>query len=73
MPIVEELAHAMPSEVVGVVAKTIGLGTDSTTNLVAACEVALGAQRCLLVLDNCDRVTGVVADPMGGLLVLAAP
>ncbi|MGZ4594999.1 MAG: LuxR C-terminal-related transcriptional regulator [Actinomycetes bacterium] len=71
VPVVAELEHATPDEVIGVVAKAIGLGVDSAADLVGACGVALRAQRYLLVLDNCDRVTDAVRDQVGRLLALA--
>ncbi len=70
-PVVVELEHATPGEVAGVVARAIGLGADSTGDLVAACGIALEPQPYLLVLDNCDRVTGAVRELVGRLLVLA--
>jgi predicted ATPase len=44
-----------------------------TSDAVAACGVALQAQRYLLVLDDCDRVTGAVADLVQDLLAQADP
>jgi predicted ATPase/DNA-binding CsgD family transcriptional regulator len=60
-PVVVELEHASDDKVVGFVAKAIGMTADRTTDVVTACAVALGAQRYLLVLDNCDRVLDAVA------------
>ncbi len=70
VPIVVELEHARPGDVVGVVAKAIGLGGDRAANPVAACAVALEAQRYLLVVDNGDRVADEVRSVVGSLLAL---
>jgi predicted ATPase/DNA-binding CsgD family transcriptional regulator/tetratricopeptide (TPR) repeat protein len=72
-PVVVELEHAAPERVVNAVAKGIGLGVDSSGDLVSACGVALRAQRYLLVLDNADRVLDEVRGLVGRLLTLAAP
>jgi predicted ATPase/DNA-binding CsgD family transcriptional regulator len=71
VPVVAELEHATSSDVVGVVARAIGLGADGAGDLVAACGVALAAERYLLVLDNCDRVTDAVGALVSKLLALA--
>ncbi len=71
VPVVAELEHATPDEVVGVVARAIGLGTDGAADPVAACGVALGPQPYLLVVDNCDRVTDAVGEVVGQLLARA--
>jgi predicted ATPase/DNA-binding CsgD family transcriptional regulator len=70
VPVVAELEHAAPADVVGVVARAIGLGADSAGDLIAACGIALAAQRYLLVLDNCDRVTEAVGALVRKLLTL---
>ena len=54
------------------VAKSVGLGSDASGDLVAAAAVALTAHDYLLVLDNCDRVGDVVGELVVELL-RAAP
>ena len=49
-------------DAVAVVAKSVGLGSDASGDLVAAAAVALTAHDYLLVLDNCDRVGDVVGE-----------
>lgn len=71
IPVVVELEHASAGTVVGTVAREIGLGVDSSRDLVSACGVALQAQPYLLVLDNVDRVADAVRDLVGRLLALA--
>lgn len=71
LPVVAELEHAAAADVVGAVAKALGLGVDSTTDLVSACGVALQAQQYLLVVDNGDRVADAVRDLVGRLLALS--
>jgi predicted ATPase/DNA-binding CsgD family transcriptional regulator len=66
-PVVADLEHATPADVVTAVATAIGLGADSAANLVSACAVALSAERYLLVLDNCDRVSAAAAEVIGQL------
>jgi predicted ATPase/DNA-binding CsgD family transcriptional regulator len=70
-PVVAELEHASADDVVQVVAKAAGIGTDATGNLVGATGVALAAHDYLLVLDNCDRVVGEVAPLVADLLAMA--
>ena len=72
-PVVVELERVAPDRVVNAVAKGIGLGIDSSGDLVAACGVALRAQSYLLVLDNADRVVEEVRRLVGRLLTLAEP
>lgn len=71
-PLVVELEKASAQGVVGTVAKAIGLESGTTPDLMAACGVALGAHRYLLVLDNCDRVTDAVGDVARKLIGMAA-
>jgi DNA-binding CsgD family transcriptional regulator len=70
-PVVVELERVSPDRVVNAVAKGIGLGIDSSSDLVSACGVALRAQSYLLVLDNADRVGDEVRALVGRLLTLA--
>jgi len=70
-PVVVELERVSPERVVNAVAKGIGLGIDSSGDLVSACGVALRAQSYLLVLDNADRVGDEVRALVGRLLTLA--
>ena len=71
VPLVVDLAHALPGDVAAVVAKGIGLAGDVAADPVTACGIALAAQPYLLVLDNCDRVTADVADLVTRLLAHA--
>jgi DNA-binding CsgD family transcriptional regulator len=71
VPVVAVLEHATAGDVVGVIARAIGLGTDSGKDLIAACGVAMDDERHLLVLDNCDHVTDAVAKTVGALRVHA--
>ncbi len=71
VPVVVDLAYAVPGEVAAVVAKGIGLAGDVAADPVTACGTALAAQTYLLVLDNCDRVTSDVADLVTPLLAHA--
>ncbi|MDQ3155442.1 MAG: hypothetical protein M3Q98_01765 [Actinomycetota bacterium] len=71
VPVVAELEHSKPGAVVSVLAKAIGLGVDSSADPEAACAMALASRPYLLVIDNCDRVTGAVGEVVGRLLSLA--
>lgn len=71
VPVVAEMEHATADTVVNSVAHAIGLATDSSADLLAACGVALEAEPCLLVLDDCDRVTDAVAEMVRGLMAHA--
>lgn len=70
VPVVADLEHVDPSEVVSVVAKSVGLVTD-TADLVAACGVTLASAKYPLVLDNCERVADAVGALTDALLSLA--
>ncbi len=71
VPVVAEMEHATADTVVHSVAHAIGLGADSSAGLLAACGVALDAEPCLLVLDDCDRVTDAAAAMVRELMARA--
>lgn len=70
-PVVVELEHAGPDDVLSLLAKAIGLGVDSATDVATACGVALDTERYLLVLDNVDRVSPAVRAVVARLLTLS--
>jgi predicted ATPase/DNA-binding CsgD family transcriptional regulator len=71
VPVVVALEHAAADDVVRVVANAVGMGSDATGDPVGATGLALAAQSYLLVLDNCDRVSGPVSSLVAELLVMA--
>lgn len=71
VPLLAEMEHATEADVVRTVAGTIGIVGGEATNLTAACAIALVAHRYLLVLDDCDRVTGAVARLIASLTARA--
>jgi predicted ATPase/DNA-binding CsgD family transcriptional regulator len=71
VPVVAEMEHATAGSVINSVAQAIGLATDSSADLLAACGVALATEPYLLVLDDCDRVTDAVAEMVGELMARA--
>ncbi len=71
VPLVVELEHARPDNVLRWVAKAVGMGTDAADDLVGATGTSLAAQDYLLVLDNCERVTDGVARLVADLLAMA--
>lgn len=71
VPVMAEMEHTTAGSVINSVAQAIGLATDSSADLLAACGVALAAEPYLLVLDDCDRVTDAVAEMVGELMARA--
>jgi predicted ATPase/DNA-binding CsgD family transcriptional regulator len=65
------LQDIAPAEVVAEVARRVGVG-PAAGDLAAACALALARRPHLLLLDNCDRVTDMVASLIGDLLAGAA-
>lgn len=56
VPVVVELEHAEPGDVVARIARALDLEAGSSTDASASIAVALAANPYLLVLDNADRV-----------------
>jgi len=71
VPVVAEMEHASSDTVVNSVAHAIGIAAGSSADLLAACGVALDGEPCLLVLDDCDRVTDAVAEMVRELMARA--
>lgn len=71
VPVVAEMEHTTADTVVNAVAHAIGIATDRSADLLAACAVALDVEPYLLVLDDCDRVTDAVAEMVRGLMAHA--
>ncbi|MFT4136413.1 ATP-binding protein [Microbacterium sp.] len=67
VPLVVELEHAGPDDVMTRIARALGLEATSGSDLDGAVAVALGAHRHLLLLDNADRVGPATADAVSGL------
>lgn len=59
-PLVVELEHAGPDDVVARIARAVELESTRNTDLLAAVGLALAAHPFLLVLDNVDRVGDAV-------------
>ncbi len=70
-PVVAELEQASAEDVIGVLARSIGVTGADPDRVLAACAVALDTGRHLLVIDNSDRVTDVVGRAVGILLATA--
>lgn len=77
VPLVVELEHAGPDDVMTRIARTLGLEATPGGDLDGAVAVALEAHRHLLVLDNADRVGAATAEALtrlreraGGFAVL---
>jgi DNA-binding CsgD family transcriptional regulator len=71
VPVLVELEHAEPGEVVGALSHALGLGAGGLGNVVAACAVALDTHPYVVLLDNADRVAESVAALVRELLALA--
>ena len=61
-PIVVELEHAGPDDVVARIARALDLEAAPRTDALASVAFALSSNRYLLVLDNIDRVGGAVQE-----------
>ncbi|MET0975574.1 MAG: LuxR C-terminal-related transcriptional regulator [Leifsonia sp.] len=61
-PVVVELEHAEPGDVVGRIARALALEAAPATDAAAAVVSALASQPYLLVLDNIDRVGPAVGE-----------
>lgn len=70
-PLVVELEHAGPGDILARLARALDLEGGPGQDLVGAIAVALSAQEYLLVLDNADRVGAATADVVSGLRVRA--
>lgn len=70
-PVVVELEHATPEDIVNRVARALGLEASPHDDLLASIGVALAAQRYLLVLDNADHVGPATQRMVSGLRRLA--
>ena len=71
VPIVVEMERAQDGDVIAILSRAIGVRVDGDADLLGACGLALAAQNCLLVIDNCDRVTQEVGATVVELLALA--
>lgn len=71
-PVVVELEHAGPDDVVARIARAVELESARNTDLLSAVGLALAAHPHLLVLDNVDRV-GDVAHRVVDQLTASAP
>jgi DNA-binding CsgD family transcriptional regulator len=60
VPIVVELEHAEPGDVVPRIARALDLEAGPSTDVTTSVAVALASHPYLLVLDNVDRVGGAV-------------
>ncbi len=65
LPVIVELEHAEPGDVVARIAKALGLEAASGIDVAACIAVALATHSYLLVLDNIDRVGPAVAWAVG--------
>ncbi|WP_308799029.1 ATP-binding protein [Agromyces silvae] len=72
VPLVVELEHAGPDDVVARIARAVELESARNTDLLAAVGLALAAHPYLLVLDNVDRV-GVEVHRVVDALSASAP
>ncbi|NYE19718.1 LuxR C-terminal-related transcriptional regulator [Microbacterium immunditiarum] len=68
VPVVVELEHATPSDVVTRIARTLGLEPARSRDPSDALAVALSSQDHLLVLDNADHVASATGEAVAGLL-----
>jgi hypothetical protein len=66
-PLVVELEHAGPGDILARTSRALDLEGGPGNDLIGAVAVALSAQDYLLVLDNADRVGPATADVVAGL------
>ncbi|HWS50327.1 MAG TPA: LuxR C-terminal-related transcriptional regulator [Microbacterium sp.] len=67
VPVVVLLDQAAPEEIVGRIARAIGVDSAPGSDVIAALGVAFGAQPFLLVLDNADHVGAPTAEIIAAL------
>jgi predicted ATPase/DNA-binding CsgD family transcriptional regulator len=67
LPVVVELEHAGPDDVVARIARAVELESARNTDLLTAVGLAFAAHPYLLVLDNVDRVGDAVHDTVAAL------
>ncbi|MCW3491887.1 ATP-binding protein [Microbacterium sp. SSM24] len=66
-PLVVELEHAGPGDILARLSRALDLEGGPGRDLIGAVAVALSAQDYVLVLDNADRVGPATADAVAGL------
>jgi predicted ATPase/DNA-binding CsgD family transcriptional regulator len=71
VPVVVELEHAEPGDVIPRIARALGLESAPGADIAASCAVALASHPYLLVLDNVDRVGGAVGDAVARVRAVA--
>ena len=69
VPIVVELEHAEPDDVVARIARVLELEAGPGADVISSISVALASHPYLLVLDNVDRVGRAVRDAVSRLVV----
>jgi predicted ATPase/DNA-binding CsgD family transcriptional regulator len=69
VPIVVELEHADPDDVVARIARVLDLEAGPGADVISSIAVALASHPYLLVLDNVDRVGRAVRDAVSRLVV----
>jgi predicted ATPase/DNA-binding CsgD family transcriptional regulator len=70
-PVIVELEHATPGDVVNRITRVLGMEVSPNEDLLASVGVALAAQPYLLVLDNADHVVPATRRMVSGLRSLA--